>query len=149
MPLALSIDRGLSSEIPNFWDRCGPTLLDPATSAELGATPRDLADRMIWWVASANRSGTLLGFCAAEISANKVELRSDFVVPRYRRCGVYRQLSAKRDAWLAEQFPSYRHEITSRHLWQIRHYEQLGFTRSSQRGAFTVLRREAQESLSF
>ena len=146
MPLALSISHGHSNEIPDFWDLAGPTLLHPETAIELGSHPKDDSDT-VWFLATTEHSRTLLGFCAAKSVNRRVELRHDFVRPRYRRMGVYRTLLRFRNQWLEQERPAARHEIVTRNLWQIPYYQSLGFKVATVRGSFTVLSRDRQTDL--
>jgi GNAT superfamily N-acetyltransferase len=60
---------------------------------ELGGMTWD-DDGAIWWVAL--DGAKVAGFCALMRDGERVQLRSSYVLPRYRRRGVYRLLFTER-----------------------------------------------------
>lgn len=81
----------MTNKTPKFYSTLGPYLSRREIAKELGAPTWD-DDGLTWFVAKrfiARRGSVVLGFCALHQADGKVELRSSYVRPEYRKSGVY------------------------------------------------------------
>ncbi|UWZ37800.1 GNAT family N-acetyltransferase [Dactylosporangium roseum] len=123
----------MTNQSRSFYRLLGPFLARREVVAEVGGPIWDEDDKT-WFVALAD--GVVVGFCAARESGSVVTLQSAYVVPGYRRSGVYRALFADRLAWLGDR-PA-RAVCTEASLPA---FLDTGFTEARTRGRFTEVRR--------
>lgn len=101
----------MTNRSPKFYSTLGPFLARREIAKELGAPTWD-DDGLTWFVAKRfvpRRGSTVLGFCALQQADGKAELRSSYVLPKYRKSGVYAALFEARIA--AIQRPCVAHSV--------------------------------------
>lgn len=84
----------MTNKSPKFYSTMGPFLARREIAKELGAPTWD-DDGLTWFVAKRfvpRRGSVVLGFCALRQADGKAELRSSYVLPKFRKGGVYAAL---------------------------------------------------------
>lgn len=127
--------RKLTNRDRSFYPTLGPYLARRAIVKELGGRLWD-DDTKTWYVALNGRH--VAGFCAARDDSSRVVLQSAYVLPDYRRQGVYRRLFNARMADFADR--TCRAVATEASLPVLL---AAGFTPVRARGRFTEVIRNA------
>lgn len=87
----------MANDDPRFYPLIGPFLSRREIVAELGFPVWD-EEGKTWFVAIEN--GSAIGFCAVRRDGKGAVFCSDYVIPVYRRRGLYTRLFEARLAWL-------------------------------------------------
>jgi GNAT superfamily N-acetyltransferase len=122
--------RVLTNRAQGFYALMGPFLARREIVADLGGHLWDDDDKT-WFIATSADRKTVYGFCAARPAARgRTAYLSAYVLPDYRRQGVYRQLwDARR-----ERFPGPAQATCTAASLPL--YLAAGWTVSGQRGAY-------------
>jgi len=145
----VGVAKGKSSEIARFWPMMGPYLTSLDVHKEFQIAPVDDSET-VWFILymkggrNVPDHESLVGFCCARITENKVTLHYDFVREQYRD----KQYSAStlfkvRKQYLEQTHPDLPVEISTRDKQLIDRLKNSGFKTDGKRGSFTVLRKAA------
>jgi GNAT superfamily N-acetyltransferase len=119
------------NEKADFYFLLGPFLSRRIVARELGGPIWD-DDGKLWLVAL--MGNTVLGFCAFRPQKNVIWLCSDYVLPEWRRQGVYNELFAQRFALLHGKYCCAKATASSR--WT---FERYGFTCTRKHGRYFMM----------
>jgi GNAT superfamily N-acetyltransferase len=123
----------LTSKDPRFYPLLGPYLARRDVARELGGRPWDDPGKQWWAVTAADEAA---GFAAAVAGPDQVWLCSAYVLPSWRGQGLHSILVAAR----LGSFPGSVLEAVCTPAG-LRAYRSAGFTETSVKGRFTVVRR--------
>ena len=116
-----------------LWPSIGPILTRKSTYQEIGDYPF-VEDDMVWIIAQ--RENNVLGFCSIK-NGSPLELTNDYILPEYRKLGIYKILFEKRLSLVEEEHL----RIVTRNQIVVDMSLKHDFKIKSQRGTWTYLER--------
>lgn len=125
---------GKSNDILCFWTRMGKHLTDRSICNELGDKIYDNGN-IVWFLMGVK---PLYGFCCAEDKKTHVQLKHDYIFPKFRGKKYYKRLFEKR----LNHFNNGPFEIVSKTPQVLHTAELYNFYEKSKRGSYTVMRRD-------
>ena len=117
-----------------LWRLAGRFFADARVRRELGR-PMTSAPGYVWWLAFEN--GAVAGWAALEpLPRQRAELRHAYVLPQYRRNGIYRALLQARIEYARDRYTRLETTATANSQPQL---ERVGFVIHSKRGRYARL----------